>query len=127
MLLFSECADFIVEILRVSIHQILWARKLYPRAIFKMHKQFSVSVQVAVLQSSVINNFLLTYLHILQKSIHPEVNKYIDGILSTVQTLLLEDFIDKFVVVLKKDKPIENFVFSLDSFYKKSQRYLYSA
>lgn len=42
----AECADFLIEILRISVHQILWARKLYPRAIFRLHKQFSISVQV---------------------------------------------------------------------------------
>nr|CAH0110901.1 unnamed protein product [Daphnia galeata] len=94
----DECIKFVVDFLEVSLHQILWARKLYPNEIFKQTQMFNT----------------LTY-----KSIHPEVNSYIDNALSTIKTLLSSDFIEKFVMVIKDNgKPIERFVFSFHSYYK---------
>ncbi|KZS03545.1 MAD2-like protein [Daphnia magna] len=93
----DECIGLLVDFLEVSLHQILWACKLYPSEIFRQTQKFNTLVY---------------------KSIHPEVNSYIDNTLNTVRNLLSNDFVEKLVLVIKNDKPVERFVFSFHSYYK---------
>jgi hypothetical protein len=65
------------------------------------------------------------FFYIFQKSRHPEVNKYLDSVLATVRNLLTQNFIEKVVMLIKEDKsskPVERFVFELNSFFKTTQR-----
>jgi len=73
--------------------------------------------------------YTVIYLHynffLIQKSRHPEVNKYLDSILATIRSLLNQNFIEKAVMLIKEDKtskPVERFVFELNSFFKTTQR-----
>lgn len=68
-----------------------------------------------------MNQFSFSFF-LLQKSLHPEVNKYIDSILATVHTLLNQNFLEKVVLVIKDSKPVERFVFELNSYFKTTQR-----
>ena len=52
------------------------------------------------------------------------MNSYIENTLNTVKSLLLENFAEKLVLVIKEDdRLVERFVFSFNSFYKHSPRY----
>ena len=44
---FTECVQFLVDFLEVSVHQILWAKKIYPKGIFKQTQKFGSLVYVS--------------------------------------------------------------------------------
>ena len=77
-----------------------------------------------------MNQFLFSFF-LLQKSLHPEVNKYIDSILATVHTLLNQNFLEKVVLVIKDSVNLCNFVtdvilFSYSNLLKLSKAYISS-
>ncbi|XP_050538878.1 mitotic spindle assembly checkpoint protein MAD2B isoform X1 [Daktulosphaira vitifoliae] len=64
---FSDSVSVFIELLEVSIHCILYARKIYPEGIFELKKKYNVPVHI---------------------SIYPELNNYINSTLNAVKNLL---------------------------------------
>jgi len=94
----EECLDILVDNLEIAVHQILYARKLYPTQAFQIAQKLNVAVY---------------------KCIHPEVVSFINHGLATVRKLMLDNFAEKFVlVIIKNAQPIEKFVFALNSYFR---------
>lgn len=94
----DECLDIFLDNLEIAVHQILYARKLYPTQAFQKTQKLNV---------------------VVYKCIHPEVASFIAQGLATTRKLMLDNFVEKFVVVVMKDnQPIEKFVFGLNSYFK---------
>lgn len=49
MLFVLDSASVLIELLEVSIHCILYARKIYPEDIFELKKKYNVPVHVSIL------------------------------------------------------------------------------
>ena len=43
---YADCVNLVIELLEVSIHQLLWARNLYPKEVFRQFQKFNVLVHV---------------------------------------------------------------------------------
>ncbi|KAE9540916.1 hypothetical protein AGLY_004161 [Aphis glycines] len=91
---FSDSVSVLLELLEVSIHCILYARKVYPEGIFELKKKYSVPVHV---------------------SIYPELNSYINGTLNAVKSLLKLKKLCKLDVCFynKIGVIVERFVFNI--------------
>ena len=117
-----ECIDLVVDCLNVSVHQILYAKKLYPVEIFRPHQKFHITVYVSISMSYHVKVMTDNRFFCVQKAIHPEVVTYIDSVMDTLKTLLSDGLVDRFALVVKKDKPIEKYVFHIQSFFKVEAR-----
>ena len=54
---------------------------------------------------------------------HPDVNSFVNSSLATVRGLMLDNFAEKYVLVIKTDnRPIQKFVFLLHSYFKTTSR-----
>ncbi|VVC25502.1 HORMA domain [Cinara cedri] len=93
---FSDSASVLIELLEVSIHCILYARKIYPEGIFELKKKYNVPVHV---------------------SIYPELNSYINGTLNSVKSLLKLNKLQKLDVCFynKFGVAVERFVFKINN------------
>ncbi|CAH1640006.1 unnamed protein product [Spodoptera littoralis] len=87
--------DITAEFLGVAFHSILYYTSVYPKNIFEMRKKYNV---------------------VVYRSIHPEVNQYIELCLKTIVECLKNNQLDcvEFVVTESEYKPIMKFVFQFD-------------
>nr|CAB3263590.1 mitotic spindle assembly checkpoint protein MAD2B-like [Phallusia mammillata] len=87
-------ADLICEFLQVAVHQILYMRSLYPKAVFVKRKKYGIPVFM---------------------SCHPQINSYIDNVIDSLKAAFAKDAIQKVVVVITEDATIqESFVFEIN-------------
>uniref|UniRef100_A0A2R5LIV9 Mitotic spindle assembly checkpoint protein MAD2B n=1 Tax=Ornithodoros turicata TaxID=34597 RepID=A0A2R5LIV9_9ACAR len=86
--------DVLAELLEISIHNILYTRKLYPESAFRRTRKYNVPVQLAV---------------------HPKVVEYIDNCIATAHKLLQKNELSRLAVTVMGEnfKPVEQFVFEV--------------
>lgn len=94
MSILEAAPDVLAELLEISVHNILYTRKLYPEAAFRRTQKYNVPVQIAV---------------------HPQIVEYIDNCIATAHKLLQKNELRKLVVSVigENHKPVEQFVFEL--------------
>ncbi|KAJ8735923.1 hypothetical protein PYW07_007543 [Mythimna separata] len=87
--------DITIEFLAVAFHSILYYASVYPKSIFETRKKYNV---------------------VVHRSIHPEVNQYLDLCLKSIGECLKSDQLDcvEFVVTDSEYKPVFKFVFQFD-------------
>merc|ERR1712185_791142 len=86
--------ELVFELLEVAIHTILYARDVYPRALFEERRAFGVRAAM---------------------SRHPDLNEYIADVLRSAKPLMDAGAMTKLVVVIAgaDDAPAERWVFDL--------------
>ncbi|XP_050436566.1 mitotic spindle assembly checkpoint protein MAD2B [Adelges cooleyi] len=91
---FSDSASVLIELLEVSIHCIVYARKIYPEGIFELKKKYNVPVHI---------------------SIYPELNTYINSSLNAVKSLLKLKKLNQIDVCFynRIGRAVERFVFNI--------------
>uniref|UniRef100_A0A182U6J5 HORMA domain-containing protein n=1 Tax=Anopheles melas TaxID=34690 RepID=A0A182U6J5_9DIPT len=87
--------DVIVEMMEIYINSILYKRKLYPEAIFRIRKAYNIPVYI---------------------SIYSALNDYIAQTLKAVREMLRNRKVRRLEVILyeEEDNPLESYVFNLD-------------
>ncbi|XP_038220863.1 mitotic spindle assembly checkpoint protein MAD2B [Zerene cesonia] len=92
----SCVSDIIVEFLGVAFHNILYYASVYPRSIFETRKKYSV---------------------VVYRSVHPEVNEYIDLCLKSAAECLKSGQLKRveFVITTNEYESLMKFVFDLDN------------
>lgn len=90
----STKSGILLEFLEVAFHSILFLRKVYPAAIFKLKKKYEIPVQV---------------------SIHPKVNEYISQCLKAAKDILRWDKVNKISLVIETADGLflEKYVFEI--------------
>ncbi|XP_052868570.1 DNA polymerase zeta subunit 2 [Anopheles cruzii] len=88
-------SDIIIEMIEIYINAILYKRKLYPEAVFRVRKAYNIPVYISVYES---------------------LNSYIAKTLQTARELNRMRKLHRLaVVILSKDtQPLERYVFELD-------------
>lgn len=106
-----DSVSVLIELIEVSIHCILYARKIYPEGIFELKKKYNVPVHVRLF----FNNCSEFDHMIFQISIYPKLNSYINGTLSAVKSLLKLKKLCKLDVCFynKIGVAVERFVFNI--------------
>ncbi|CAG4953703.1 unnamed protein product [Colias eurytheme] len=91
----SCVSDIILEFLGVAFHNVLYYASVYPRSIFETRKKYSV---------------------VVYRSMHPEVNEYIDLCLKSAAECLKSGQLKRveFVITTNEHEPLMKFVFDLD-------------
>ncbi|XP_045493475.1 mitotic spindle assembly checkpoint protein MAD2B-like [Colias croceus] len=91
----SCVSDIILEFLGVAFHNVLYYASVYPRSIFETRKKYSV---------------------VVYRSMHPEVNEYIDLCLKSAAECLKSGQLKRVEIVITSNKhePLMKFVFDLD-------------
>eukprot|EP00054_Salpingoeca_dolichothecata_P001613 m.19988 g.19988 ORF g.19988 m.19988 type:complete len:232 (+) comp12360_c0_seq1:88-783(+) len=92
----KETAGIIVEFLEIAFHLILYIREVYPAAIFEKRKAYGVPVPM---------------------SRNKDLNDYIGEVLTAIQPWLIKGLVHRvaLVVLSKSDRPVERFVFEMES------------
>lgn len=87
--------DITVEFLAVTFHSILYYTSTYPKSIFETKKKYNI---------------------VVHRSIHPEVNQYIDLCLKTIAECLKSGRLKRleFAITDNSYKPVLKFVFDFD-------------
>ncbi|XP_049883430.1 mitotic spindle assembly checkpoint protein MAD2B [Pectinophora gossypiella] len=87
--------DTTIEFLSVAFHNILYYASIYPRSIFEKRKKYSV---------------------VIYRSMHPEVNQYIDLCLKSIMHCLKSGQLSRieFSITDNTYTPVVKFVFDLD-------------
>lgn len=100
MYLFVEITDILCDFLEVSIHNILYTRKLYPEAIFTPRKKYGVTVY---------------------QSEHPILNEYITQVLKAAQAHAQNNQLKQIILCIRSDKVlVEKYIFDVIQFENKS-------
>lgn len=91
--------DVVLEFLCVAFHNILYYSSIYPTSIFEMRRKYSI---------------------VVYRSIHPEVNQYIDLCLKSARECLKTEQLSRieFAFTDKSFKPISKFNFDLDKSFE---------
>ncbi|XP_053671625.1 DNA polymerase zeta subunit 2 [Anopheles nili] len=87
--------DVVIEMMEIYINSILYKRKLYPEALFRIRKAYNIPVYI---------------------SIYKNLNVYIANTLQAVRELLSERKVSKLEVIVYQDQshPMESYVFKLN-------------
>ncbi|KRT79793.1 hypothetical protein AMK59_8001, partial [Oryctes borbonicus] len=89
----TETADIACEFFEVTIHNILYIRKLYPHQIFKKTKKYGV---------------------IVYQSVHPKINEYIAECLKAIHFHLKLKYLKTVCVcILMKNEVTERYIFDI--------------
>lgn len=87
--------DITIEFLAVAFHSILYYASVYPKSVFETRQKYNI---------------------VLHRSIHPEVNQYLDQGLKSIEEFLKSDQLScvEFVLTDNKYKPLLKFVFEFE-------------
>jgi len=108
-----DSVSVLIELIEVSIHCILYARKIYPEGIFELKKKYNVPVHVR--HFFFIKSISVFYHMIFKVSIYPKLNSYINGTLNAVKSLLKLKKLCKLDICFynKIGVVVERFVFNI--------------